>query len=157
MKVKVYRYLSESELNNMLNGNTSELGKSFHSKKIMERKYHIRINNHHYNPNEKYLHFFKKLSDIEYIRQERRAYEENYYFAEFEIPLTVLFFAAGKGYYNSLHGYETLIENVPEYAVKAKHFNTSWLVSYTLDKNKQVFMHETDYSKMQLTPLPLEK
>ena len=154
MKIKVYRYLSESELNKILNGNVGELGNSFHTKKIIERKYRMKINSHNYNPKEKYLHFFKKLSDIEFIRQERRNYEENHYFAEFEIPALVLFFAAGKGYYNTLSGYETFIEDVTEYAVNAKHFNPSWLVSYTLDKNKQEFMHPEAYDRLKFQPTP---
>lgn len=148
MKVKVYRYLSETELNNILSGKTEELGSSFHAKKIIEKKYNTRINNHRYNPAEKYLHFFKKFSDIEHIRQERRHYEENFYFAEFEIPKLVLFFAAGKGYYNTLHGYDSFTESISEYAVMVKNFNPEWLVGYTLDKNKLTFMHEEDYDKL---------
>ncbi len=153
MKIKVYRYLSETELNNMLSGNKKALGNSFHTKKIMERKYKIKTNNHNYAPNEKYLHFFKKFSDIEHIRQERRNFEENFYFAEFEIPALVLFFAAGKGYYNTLSGYESFIEDIAEYAVKAKHFNPDWLIGYTLDKNKQEFMHPEAYNKLILQPV----
>lgn len=154
--MKVYRYLSETELNNILSGKTEELGNFFTHKRIIQKKYGSKVNNHSYNPKEKYLHFFKNLSDIEHIRQERRFYEENYYFAEFEVPALVLFFAAGRGYYNTLHGYDTYIESIKEYAVMAKYFNPNWLVGYALDQNKQVFMHENAYNNLTFNS-PLEK
>lgn len=154
--MKVYRYLSETELNNILAGNTQELGGNFINKRMVLKKYKVKVNNHRYNPKEKYLHFFKNFSDIEHIREERRYYEDNFYFAEFEIPALVLFFAAGKGYYNSLHGYDTFVDSVTEYAVLAKNFNPNWLVGYTLDKNKQVFMHENAYNNLTFSS-PLEK
>ena len=83
--MRVYRYLSESELNNMISGNTSSLGCDGQYIKIAQRKYKTKLNTHRYAIGEKYLHFFKSLADIEYIRQERRDYTGNFYFAEFEI------------------------------------------------------------------------
>lgn len=147
--MKVYRYISENELNNIITGNTDEIGCDGQYIKIAERKYKTKLNTHRYAVGEKYVHFFKSLSDIEYIRQERRDYTGNFYFAEFEIPPLVLFFAAGKGFYTSLHGYDSFTDSVSEFAVKSKNFNPNWLVGYTLDRDKQIFMHESDYSKLQ--------
>lgn len=147
--MRVYRYLSEDELNNMKDGNVSDLGRDGGFIKIAQRKYKMKLNTHRYAIGEKYLHFFKSLSDIEYIRQERRNYTGNFYFAEFEIPPLVLFFAAGKGFYTSLHGYDNFTDSVSEFAIKSKHFNPDWLVGYTLDHDKKSFMSESDYTKLE--------
>ena len=154
--MRVYRYLSEPELNNMISGKTSELGQDGTFIKIAQRKYKTKLNTHRYVSGEKYLHFFKSLSDIEYIRQERRDYTGNFYFAEFEIPPLVLFFAAGKGFYSSLHGYDCFTESVSEFAVKSKNFNPDWLVGYTLDHDKKHFMNESEYSKLDFSNHALE-
>lgn len=152
--MKVYRYLSEKELNNILQGNTGQIGGFYANKRFNIMGNKTKVNNHRYNPKERYLHFYKNISDIEHIRNELKLFEGNFYFAEFEVPALVLFFAAGKGYYNTMHGYDYFFESIKEYAVKVKNFNPNWLMSYTMDKDKKAFMHEEDYYKLKFTEQP---
>ena len=60
LHMRVYRYLSEDELNNMKDGNVSDLGRDGGFIKIAQRKYKMKLNTHRYAIGEKYLHFFKK-------------------------------------------------------------------------------------------------
>ncbi len=147
--MKVYRYLSETELNSILNGKTNNVGNIFIKRREFTKKTSVRPNNHKYKNNEQYIHFFKNLQDIEHRRSELRTSDENYYFCCFEVPRLVLFMAAGKGYYSSLHGYEHYIETVREYAVNIKNFKPNWLTGYALDNDKTVFYHKENYDNLE--------
>jgi len=137
--MRVYRYLTESELNNMLAKNYDKLGRCFiNTRKIKDRL----ANTFRYKGGEKYLHFFKDKESMERIKRIRMDQNKangitlTYYYCEFEINPIVLFFAAGKGFYNEYdeNGNRTAkISEVREYAVKAKHFNRDWLVDYVKD------------------------
>ena len=133
--MRVYRYLTSEELDNILQGKLDDVGGNYYG---ME-------NNFSYKRNCKYLHFFKGLSDIEYIRKlkkwrvERGDYEPvDFYVCEFDIPLVVLMLSAGKGVYNKTD------ENpkgtrAREFAVNAKNVKAKWLKSYIKDDLNRQF------------------
>lgn len=128
--MKVYRYLSKTELNNILNGNIDKLGNEFSHSKI------ARMNTHKYKKGEKYLHFFKDKESITNIRKLHKNSNADFYICTFEIPKLTLFFGAGKGFYAPC-GYDLDFNYETEFAIKTKHFNPKWLKDYVLDnKNK---------------------
>ena len=130
--MRVYRYLSEQELNKFLSGDTSTLGAEFYSKKKSKEF----CNNHHYKKDVKYMHFFKEFDDMQQIKQLYKEYNGNFYYCSFDIPRLVLFFAAGKGFYEP-KGYDFDFTVMKEYAIRTDKFNPEWLHSYTLDKDRQ--------------------
>lgn len=137
--MKIYRYLSVDELNNIINGNVDCIGAYF--------KRATPVNTHHYMEDEKYLHFFKYKQSMDEIRSLYRLYKKPFYFCEFEVPKLVLFFAAGKGYYQS-HGYKDFENAVTEYAVRVANFKPKWLKSYVLDKNRNSIMTDDMYERI---------
>ena len=138
--MKVYRYLSERELNNILNKDTSQIGARF-------AWHNLGVNTHEYKHDENYLHFFKNKESMDEIREMYRYYPQNFYLCEFEIPKLVLYFAAGTGYYKA-HGYDFESTELTEYAIRVSKFNPNWLKEYTLDKDKQKIMYQKDYDTM---------
>ena len=137
--MKVYRYLREKELNNILNGKVDEIGNTYSNKNS---------NNFNYAPNKKYLHFFKNVADLNHIRKikigniNEGVYKySTFYYCAFEIPKLVLFFAAGKGFYTS-SGYDVDHVSAREYAILVDNFNPQWLQSYVKDNLKQPFNEE---------------
>lgn len=130
--MRVYRYLSEKELNTILHGDVTTLGAEFYSKK-KNREF---CNNHHYKKDVKYLHFFKNFEDMQEIKQVYKEYKGNFYYCTFDIPKLVLFFAAGKGFY-APKGYDYDFTVMTEYAIRTDKFNPQWLHSYSLDKDRQ--------------------
>lgn len=137
--MKIYRYLSVDELNNIINGNVDCIGAYF--------KRATPVNTHHYMEDEKYLHFFKYKQSMDEIRSLYRLYKKPFYFCEFEVPKLVLFFAAGKGYYLN-HGYKDFENAVTEYAIRVVNFKPSWLKSFVLDKNKNSIMTNEMYENL---------
>ena len=126
--MKVYRYLPEKELNQILSGDKN-VGSFFeHQKDSIS-------NTHHYKKGEKYLHFFKNKNNIAKIKQYYKTVNVNWYICEFDIPIKHLFTHFGIGYYDEWFGYDQIIHKVIEYAVPAKEFNPSWLKSYSLDNS----------------------
>ena len=139
--MKVYRYLTEEELNKILLKDSSGLGSCYVSTRFIKRL----ANNFRYQKGEKYLHFFKNKADMKRIRRIRREHDKYfnrdlvYYYCTFDIHPTVLFFAAGKGWYNNYdeNGRRTMkTTTVREYAIKTKHFNPDWLIEYVRDDVK---------------------
>lgn len=126
--MRVYRYMCEAELRAFLDGDISKIGTS-------------RVNNasntHHYKQGVKYLHFFKRLDDLNSIRDIKRGRDEVYYIGAFDIPLPTLLFNSGVGYYAG-HGYDNYHETVREYAVPAEQIKSEYLVFYVADKNKDL-------------------
>lgn len=137
--MKIYRYLSEDELNNIINGNVDCIGAYF--------KRGTLVNTHQYIEDEKYLHFFKYKQSMAEIRNLYRSFKKPFYFCEFEVPKLVLFFAAGKGYYLN-HGYKDFENAVTEYAIKVVNFKPSWLKSFVLDKDKNSIMTDEMYENL---------
>jgi len=123
--MKVYRYLSENELNTMLENQVDKLGRSF---------CRSRSNTHKYKKGERYIHFFKNFKSLSNMRRLRSSYNEVYYYCEFDIPMLILMAGRGLGYYNSSYRWGVK-EKCIEYIVPSKYFKKSWLVSY-IKENK---------------------
>lgn len=129
----VYRFLSEKELYKILNGDVKNLGHKFIRKKC---------NTHKYNPNKKYIHFFKSKNGIVKIQQMLdKKDEEKKYICEFEIPMFVLLRGKGFGYY-SPSGYDVDCTKLVEFRVSTDLFKTEWLKSYKLVEKNNITSSE---------------
>lgn len=109
--MRAYRHLSEKELIAIQNGNMENIGSIFTKQQS---------NGHHYSPNKKYLHFFRKLEDIEYIQQVHKDFNQKFYICEFNIPLRYWFLHYSHGIYHAKSGYE--IDSVGENCVYQQNF-----------------------------------
>lgn len=134
--MKVYRFLSEIELKNILLGNISELGSVYNN-----NDYGI-SNSHKYKNDIKYLHFFKQLKSIKYISSLYKHDKGKFYICEFNIPLSTLLKYRGKGYYD-VGGMDYISVPEIEYAIPVKLVKKEWLLDYkeykynnNLDLNK---------------------
>ena len=127
--MRVYRYLTEEELNDILQGHTDNIGGNYYG---MD-------NTFAYKKDKKYVHFFKKLSDIKYIRALKKWRIEqghfpatDFYICAFDVPAIILMLSSGEGvYYRSdehLNGIK-----VKEYALKNRLIKQNWLKSYVRD------------------------
>ncbi len=121
--MKAYRLLNEEELNLILSGDVEALGKHF------ERDF---SNNHKYKADEKYIHFFLKREDCEYMKHYHRKakVKGQNYVAEFKIPIKRVIGYLGKGKYEPLSGYDYNYANHYELAIPARLFDASWLTRY---------------------------
>lgn len=133
----VYRYLGEDELKKILSENTESLGNSFQTNKDKQ----LNKNTHHYKPDEKYMHFFKKETSMQMMSYLYRKANGNFYFCSFDIPIKALLFHSGKGFYIS-SGYDGP-DSLKEYAIPVSQFKPEYLESYTLDKTRNSLeLHE---------------
>lgn len=128
--MKVYRYLSETELKEIINGNIQNIGCCY------EREKYKKVNTHRYKSGVKYLHFFKNKNLIYQIRYIHRYDKQNYYICEFDIPIKYLIFNAGIGKYASC-GYDNDNETAIEFIVEAEKLNPKWLINYKKDEQKE--------------------
>lgn len=137
----VYRYTSEEELINILEKKTDNLGGHFSNSNS---------NTFKYNPNERYMHFFKKTEDLEHIRKlhNRSNPDTNFYYCAYEIPVVQLILSAGTGYYES-SGYDTYYTSAREFAIISKKFNPDWLVGYMRDNRASTFDKTSFESKIK--------
>ena len=122
--MKVYRLLSEEELNLILERRTDALGNFFPK---------MKHNTHKYKPRERYLHFFFNKSDCEYMRKIHLQDDvgEQHFIAEFKIPLKRIIGHIGKGFYDSqCGGYDYFYEKCHEIALPISIFEPSWLKGY---------------------------
>lgn len=127
--MKVYRYLTERELNCIKSGNTQDIGSFFDREKFKK------VNNHRYKENVRYLHFFKTTKMIHLIRNLHRHDNQKYYICEFNIPLKNLLCHFGFGFYEA-SGYDLDNYRVLEFAIESSKLNPNWLVKYELDTKK---------------------
>ena len=122
--MKVYRYATKREIDNILNGKLDKIGHTFSKSKC---------NTHNYRNKIKYLHFFKKVDSIDKIKSLRKGSKDQYYICEYDIPMLVLMIGRGVGYYSPKgykHGNAT--KHV-EYIVPISNFKIEWLKNYILD------------------------
>lgn len=124
--MKVFRLLSEEELNLIKNNKRRSLGKYFDG---------INLNStFKYKIGERYMHFFFRREDCELVRKIHRAYlvdgEQNF-IAEFHIPLKKIIGHIGRGFYpqeSETKGFEA---NKPyEIAIPVSIFEPRWLKRY---------------------------
>ena len=112
----VYRICDDKEMSLIL----SE--RSFNS---IGKEYEInsKLNNHQYNKNTKYLHFFKEYSDVFYLSSSDKTY-----ICIFDIPDDILLRYKGIGKYLDRLLFEKL-EQVEEYAIPSELILFDYLVS----------------------------
>ena len=139
--MKVYRYLSKDELNSILSGKTENLGN------IFVHKQGVRKNTHKYQPNTKYLHFFKNHDSMKMMSYLYRNIDTPFYFCTFEIPFHVLALHGGNGYYPA-SGYDN-ITVLKEYCVSVDKFNPTWLKDHEPDTERNQISFE-DVSELSL-------
>ena len=115
----VYRLMSKNELDLYLSGNVEDIGRSFRKGKLS--------NNHEYKIGERYVHMFKRIKDIDYIRFERDHFE---YLATFDIPIITLMISHGKGFYKCIENNRIKHKHINEYAINIKRMKPEYFVSY---------------------------
>lgn len=120
--MRVYRYLSKNELNALLAGDFDKVGQVYNKNEMS------RINSHKYKESVRYLHFFKNEDDIAYVRNAGFLPYGDYYVCTFDIPLFILLFGIGEGYY----GYNGALK-ATEFIVPADLMKTKYLRDFKLD------------------------
>lgn len=134
--MKVYRYLSQVELDYILEGNIELIGTEYDNDIFKD------INSHRYKKGVKYLHFYKNKKDIRHIQRMNKATTRlDYYICEFDIPLLVIMQGWGYGKYNSYRR-SVPFEQVVEFKMPATKLKPDYLKSYTLDENHHVTVEE---------------
>ena len=136
--MKVYRYLSQNELDAFLSKDISSIGTEYHKNDGYQR-----VNNHRYKKGVKYLHFFKHKEDCRRIRTLHEEKRVEFYVAEFDIPITILALHMGSGRYDA-SGYATDIESVQEFAIPASKIKSRYLLSYTRDEAHHSAIEEVE-------------
>lgn len=114
MSREVYRYVTREELT-LMHRDTSKLGRTY--------KNHHQNNDFCYAPNQRYLHFFANKRDIRLIKALYKERQGKFYICTFKVPSLVLFHNSAKGYYEE----NGKTVSAKEYAIRAKHFDTSWI------------------------------
>ena len=79
--MEVYRYLTMDEVLDYVNGRFDKIGKTY-----TEKSAH---NSHRYKPDQKYVHFFKNLRDLE-VLQKFKGRRNDMIIAKFDIPFSTL-------------------------------------------------------------------
>lgn len=129
--MRAYRLLGEEELNLILEGRTSALGEYFSAGFS---------NTHRYKKRERYMHFFFKREDCEYIKkiQGKVREDEPRFVAEFNIPLKKIIGHIGRGfYYPKQGGYDYDHDTCYEIALPVSIFSPYWLRGYEkVNENK---------------------
>ena len=145
----VYRMMSKEELKLYLNGDIKNIGNIFPNFKFdesvtMEQKMLAYINweerksnNHYYAMNQKYVHFFRRLKDMDYVQFER----DFEYLATFDIPTVVLMASKGKGFYKKMKHGKFKYKFVREFAVKAEEIKPEYFLGF---EEINVFKHDVD-------------
>ena len=131
--MKVYRYATKDEIDNILNGNISQIGK------IYEKR---NCNTHNYKEGVKYLHFYKNIKSILEIKKLRKSKSKTFCICEFDIPMVVLMLGKGVGYYNA-SGYDVDLNSHAEYIVPVEQMKKKWLKNYKVDEVFKLSDNET--------------
>ena len=128
--MKLYRYLSKEELENLLAGKIEQIGHFY------EAKNYKRVNTHKYKKGIKYLHFYFDEKEISRIKDADFHKSANYYICEFEIPFYVIFPHIGVGRYDGV-GYEVPLDSVFEVALPAQKMKVKYLKDYKKDNSRR--------------------
>ncbi|MBO5884895.1 MAG: hypothetical protein J6Q51_03770 [Clostridia bacterium] len=127
----VYRYLSKTELNNILNNDLSNIGSIYDRTKYKYR------NNHKYKPNLNYLHFFLEKSDCFRVRNLHNEPNEEFFVCTFDIPIAILKKHKGYGIYEA-SGYDIDCIKIKEFAIPSEIFRRDWLIDYKKETISQL-------------------
>ena len=116
----VYRLSRKEEIDNILKNKTLENigteGKTY----IKEEK-EVNLNNHHYEENERYLHFFPNIEYILYINPEK-----DMYLCYYDIPDEILNKNLGVGEYKD-YFILSIPRKIPEYSINIKDLDINYL------------------------------
>ncbi len=136
--MKLYRYLSKEELEQLLNMEYSMIGTE------NVNKPYYRYNSHRYKENVKYLHFYFDEKEISRIKKMSFHKKAEYYICEFEIPFYVIFSHIGVGYYANKKG-EKKTDYVYEVALPTYKMRPKFLKSFrslTEEKKHELFLRK---------------
>lgn len=112
--MNVYRLCNESEINEILNT------KSFiNTGKICNNN--VKLNNHKYKSNQRYLHFFRNKDSLFYLNL-----KQGTYICIYDIPIELLEKYNGIGYYLDILFMEKL-EGITEYAIPSDEIVFNYL------------------------------
>jgi len=128
--MKLYRYLSEEELNYIKANEIDKIGSIYNDPEYK------RVSTHKYKQDVKYIHFYFSEKEISRIRSLGFQGRNVCYVCEFEIPFYVIFPYIGIGKYDG-HGYKTYLDTVYEVALPAKKMKAKYLKSYTKDESSE--------------------
>ena len=137
--MKVYRYLSEKEYNNIVKSNMDEVGGYFKNNSSSSFVY---------KQNVKYVHFFKNKESMTEIQKLKWKDSNNYYFCTFNIPAVLLISKMGIGYYN-VSGYDVDYKRLTEFCIPSTKLNAQWLVNAELDTKKHEKLLNANNSMQQ--------
>lgn len=134
----VYRLCHKIEAQKLLNGEDFQnIGRPFEKK--------VTLNNFDYLENEHYLHFFKKFSNIFYLKP-----HEGQYICTYDIPEEILKVSEGIGYYHNYIHPDFLMDDVPEYAINTKLLDYEYLVKmqqFTMYVNHKDYFEDVTLSE----------
>ena len=118
--MEVYRICNKEEIDTLLNDKDFiNVGKEGHI--FIQQQIKDDTNNHNYEPNEKYLHFFKNYHSIFYLNT-----NEGYYICTYNIPDEILKDGYGIGYYWDFINFSHQV-NAEEYAINIKNLKFDYL------------------------------
>lgn len=110
--------MSKQELDLYLTGNMKDVGSSFLKGKL--------ANNHRYKKGENYVHLFRNIKDINFIKHKRKFD----YIAVFDIPLITLMISYGRGYYTKLNKGFLQCKYINEFAINSKRMKAEYFLAY---------------------------
>ncbi|MBE5735428.1 MAG: hypothetical protein E7361_03185 [Clostridiales bacterium] len=139
--MKLYRYMTESELNAFNLNDLTNVGSVFD--KTTGHKY---ANTHCYEEGVKYLHFFKNKSDIKFMRSMYKEVEKEFYICEFDVPVLTALKYRGKGIYD-MGGYDTDRVYATEYAIPVFKLKPEYLVAHKFDNQHYLQQRSKDNIK----------
>ena len=123
----VYRICDDREITTIINERSfNNIGKKYISNN--------KLSTHKYDPNKKYIHFFKKYSDIFYLNT-----AEKTYICIYDIPDNILEQSKGIGFYIDRMMMRNL-ESVEEYAIDIDLLSFDYLIQ--ADKIQGLLLYE---------------
>ncbi len=137
--MRVYRYLDEVELACFEKGDLENVGATYPRR--------VDSNSHRYQSGVKYIHFFRDLDDLQYIRATKRESDSAYFICQFNIDPITLIKNAGVGYYEA-RGYDMDTAKVREFAIPVSEIKPDNLTFYIRDKDKAITGQEA-YSRFE--------
>ena len=124
--MKLYRYLSEKELQHIMTNEIDKIGSFYDSNEYKD------INTHKYKKGVKYLHFYFDKKEISKVRSLALQGRSVCYICEFEIPFYKIFNHIGIGKYYG-NGYNGTNDKVYEVALPAHKMKREYLTSHEKD------------------------
>ena len=132
--MQVYRLCKKDELYIILKKNFYWIGKKYSD--------NDKINNFHYLPEVKYVHFFEKKENILYLNGKK-----GYYICTYNIPEEILLDHKGVGYYLDFINFRK-VEKIDEYALPNYFLNYEYIEKIELLKGDMDY--ETDIDTLVL-------